>query len=74
MKKGMPWASPSFDACTSWIFLGGEMGIPKLEILSIIHLLISSFFPYTTLFRSGKQELNTVLAKSEHSQNNKSEN
>ena len=22
MKKGMPWASPSFDACTSWIFLG----------------------------------------------------
>ena len=22
MKKGMPWASPSFDACTSWIFIG----------------------------------------------------
>ena len=22
MKKGMPWASPSFDARTSWIFLG----------------------------------------------------
>src|SRR3954465_10311839 len=26
MKKGMPWASPSFDACTSWIFLGVTPG------------------------------------------------
>ena len=22
MKKGMPWASPSFDACNSWIYIG----------------------------------------------------
>ncbi len=29
MKRGIPWASPSFDACTSW---GDMRGIPKLEL------------------------------------------
>jgi hypothetical protein len=46
IKKGMPWASPSFDACTSWIYLGVQ-GHPKLELLSILHL-ISSFFSHYT--------------------------
>jgi hypothetical protein len=31
----MPWASPSVDACTSWIFLGVTWASPSL-----------SFFPY----------------------------
>jgi hypothetical protein len=31
MKKGMPWASPSFDACTSWIFLGVTWESPSLS-------------------------------------------
>ena len=31
MKKGMPWASPSFDACTSWIFLGVTRGGDVLD-------------------------------------------
>jgi hypothetical protein len=31
MKKGMPWASPSFDACTSWIFLGVTWASPSLS-------------------------------------------
>jgi hypothetical protein len=26
---------------------GGDMGIPKLEILSILHLISSFSFPYT---------------------------
>jgi hypothetical protein len=29
MKKGMPWASPRFDACTSWIFLGVTWASPS---------------------------------------------
>ena len=29
MKRGVPRASPSFDACTSWIFLGVSRGHPQ---------------------------------------------
>jgi hypothetical protein len=43
---GASGASPSFDACTSWIFLGGDMGIPKLELLSNLHLISSFSNPY----------------------------
>jgi hypothetical protein len=46
-ERGASGASPSFDACTSWIFLGGDMGIPKLEFLSILHLIASFSNPYT---------------------------
>ena len=44
MKKGMPWASPSFDACTSWIFLGvTRLASPSLSFSpSFISLLIPS--------------------------------
>jgi hypothetical protein len=37
---------PSFDACTYWIFLG-VLGIPKLELLSILQLISSFSNPYT---------------------------
>jgi hypothetical protein len=37
---------PSFNACTSWILIGVQ-GHPKLELLSILHLIASFFFPYT---------------------------
>jgi hypothetical protein len=30
MKKGMPWASPRFDACTSLIYLGVIWASPSL--------------------------------------------
>jgi hypothetical protein len=40
-------ASPSFDACTSWIFLGGCIGILNLELLSILYLISSFSNPYT---------------------------
>ena len=55
MKKGMPWASPSFDACTSWIFLGvTRVASPILSFIpSCISLLIPSihlkFFLHTKL-------------------------
>jgi hypothetical protein len=39
MKKRMPWASPSFDACTSWIYLGVAGASP---ILSFCPSFISS--------------------------------
>ena len=55
MKKGMPWASPSFDACTSWIFLGvTRVASTSLSFSpSFISLLIPSihlkFFLHTKL-------------------------
>ena len=55
MKRGMPWASPSFDACTSWIFLGvTRVASPSLSFSpSFISLLIPSihlkFFLHTKL-------------------------
>ena len=55
MKKRMPWASPSFDACTSWIFLRvTRMASPSLSFSpSFISLLIPSihlkFFLHTKL-------------------------
>ena len=55
MKKGMPWASPSFDACTSWVFLGvTRVASPSLSFSpSFISLLIPpihlKFFLHTKL-------------------------
>jgi hypothetical protein len=40
-------ASPSFDACTSWIFSWGDMGISKLELFSILQLISLFSNPYT---------------------------
>ena len=40
MKKGMPWASPSFDVCTSWICLGVTWASPSLRFCP------SSIFSY----------------------------
>ena len=42
MKKGMPWASPSFDACTSWICLGVTWASPSL---SFCPFFIFSYHP-----------------------------
>ena len=60
-EEGMPWASPSFDTCTSWICIGVQ-GIPKLEIFSIIHLITSFFSPYTWKLPSYKISHNSLLA------------
>ena len=55
LRRGMPWASPSFDACTSWIFLGvTRVASPSLSFSpSFISLLIPSihlkFFLHTKL-------------------------
>ena len=55
MKKGMPWASPRFDACTCWIFLGvTRVASPILSFSPFfISLLIPSihlkFFLHTKL-------------------------
>ena len=43
MKKGMPWASPIFDACTSWIFLG--VTCVASPILSFSPFFISLLIP-----------------------------
>jgi hypothetical protein len=57
---GASRASLSFDACTSWIFLGGDMGIPKLEILSILQLISSFSNPYTSKLPSYKTKHNSI--------------
>src|SRR3954468_7682121 len=71
MKKGTPWASPSFDACTSLIFLGViRGGIPNLDILSILHL-ITSFFLYTCKFSFIQNFTQSSLATLVHSKDNR---
>ena len=45
-EEGMPWASPSFDACTSWIFLGVSGGAsPSLSFCPFFILLHHSSLP-----------------------------
>jgi hypothetical protein len=58
-RRGASGASPSFDACTSWIFLGC-VGIPKLELLSILHLISSFSNPYTWKLPSYKTQHNSI--------------
>src|SRR3954471_13747172 len=71
MKKGMPWASPSFYACTSWIFIGVTRGgIPNLDLLSILYL-ITSFFLYTCKFSFIQNFTQSSLATLVYSKDNR---
>jgi hypothetical protein len=46
-EEGVPRGHPqALTLCTSWIFLG-VLGIPKLELLSILQLISSFSNPYT---------------------------
>jgi hypothetical protein len=47
MKKVVPRASPSFDACTSWIFLGVTWASPSLSFYS--SFISSHHSPFPTL-------------------------
>jgi hypothetical protein len=58
MKKGVPWASPSFDACTSWIFLGVTWASPSL---SFCPSFISSHHSLPTLENFLHTKLHTIL-------------
>jgi hypothetical protein len=58
-RRGASGASPSFDACTSWIFLG-VLGIPNLELLSILQLISSFSNPYTWKIPSYKTKHNSI--------------
>ena len=62
-EEGMPWASPSFDACTSWIFLGVTMGAsPSLSFCPSFILLHHSSLPTLENFLHTK--LITILISS----------
>jgi hypothetical protein len=59
MKKGVPWASPSFDAFTSWIFLGVTWASPSLSFCP--SLISSHHSPFPTLENFLHTKLHTIL-------------
>jgi hypothetical protein len=59
MKKGMPWASPSFDACTFWIFLGVTWASPSLSFCP--SFISSHHSPFPTLENFLHTKLHTIL-------------
>ena len=61
-EEGMPWASPSFNACTSWIFLGVTWASPSLSFCPFFISLYHSSLP--TLENSLHTKLNTILISS----------
>jgi hypothetical protein len=59
MKKGVPWASPSFDACTSSIFLGVTWASPSLSFCP--SFISSHHSPFPTLENFLHTKLHTIL-------------
>jgi hypothetical protein len=59
MKKGVPWASPRFDACTSWIFLGVKWASPSLSFYP--SFISSHHSPFPTLENFLHTKLHTIL-------------
>ena len=57
--RGDAGASPSFDACTSWIFLGVTWASPSLSFCPFFNSLHPSSVP--TLENSLHTKLNTIL-------------
>ena len=57
--RGDTWASPNFDACTSWIFLGVTWASPSLSFCPYFISLHHSSLP--TLENSLHTKLNTIL-------------
>jgi hypothetical protein len=61
-EEGMPWASPSFDACTSWIFLGVTWVSRSLSFYPYFISLHHSSLPILENFLHTK--LHTILISS----------
>jgi hypothetical protein len=59
MKKGCLGASPSFDACTSWIFLGVTCVSPSLSFCP--YFISSHHSPFPTLENFLHTKLHTIL-------------
>jgi hypothetical protein len=64
-EEGMPWASPSFDACTSWIFLGGSRGHPQAS--AIVHassycIILVSLHLKTSFTENSAQLISNISA------------
>jgi hypothetical protein len=59
MKKGVPWASPRFDACTSWIFIGMTWASPSLNFCP--YFSSSHHSPFPTLENFLHTKLHTIL-------------
>jgi hypothetical protein len=59
MKKGCLGASPSFDACTSWIFIGVTWSSPRLIFCP--YFISSHHSPFPTLENFLHTKLHTIL-------------
>jgi hypothetical protein len=59
MKTGVPWASPSFDACTSWIFFWVTWASPSLILCP--SFISSHHSPFPTLENFLYTKLHTIL-------------
>jgi hypothetical protein len=59
MKKGMPCASPSFDACTTWIFIWVTWASPSLSFRP--SFISSHHSPFPTLENFLHTKLHTIL-------------
>jgi hypothetical protein len=59
MKKGCHGASPSFNACTSWIFLGVTWASPSLSFCP--YFISSHHSPFPTLDNFLHTKLHTIL-------------
>jgi hypothetical protein len=59
-KEGVPRGIPNFWRLYLLDISWGDMGIPKLELLSILHLISSLSFPYTWKLLSYKTSHNSI--------------
>jgi hypothetical protein len=59
MKKGCLEASPRFDACTSWIFLGVTWASPSMSFCP--YFILSHHSPFPTLEKFLHTKLHTIL-------------
>jgi hypothetical protein len=58
-EEGVPWASPSFDACTSWIYLGVTWVSPSLSFYP--YFISSHHSPFPTHENFLHTKLHTIL-------------
>jgi hypothetical protein len=59
-EEGVPWGHPQALMLVPLGYFLGYMGIPKLELLSILHLISSLSIPYTRKLPSYKTSHNSI--------------
>jgi hypothetical protein len=60
-EEGVPRGHPQALTLVLLGYFLGDMGIPKLELLSILHLILSHHSPFPTLENFLHTKLHTIL-------------